>query len=234
MTVLAVDPDPGTTSRLARPLRALGYRLETCARADRALEMIRERRFHVILTAARLPDMDGVSFCKELRGRGVQAGLIVLGFDGRAEQRLEAFRARVDDVHPRPINAAELCARVDVLARWVVDGDARLSSAGSISIDENTGTAYLGSEALVLTRHEFLLLRELVRAPDTVVSHQQLLQRVWGLHHDPGSNLLQVHCHNLRTKLGSARVRLLTVRGRGYRLVPDALGDHGAGLMKDN
>jgi DNA-binding NtrC family response regulator len=69
MTVLAVDPDPGTTSRLARPLRALGYRLETCARADRALEMIRERRFHVILTAARLPGGMSRRMLKSSSGR---------------------------------------------------------------------------------------------------------------------------------------------------------------------
>lgn len=107
-----------------------------------------------------------------------------------------------------------------MITRRVREAHSAFTHSGPIALDDNQGLAYVGSQNVALTRREFQLLRELACQPGQAFSRRKLLDKICDIQWDPMSNLVQVHFHNLREKLGSARDNLMTVRGGGYKLVP--------------
>ena len=116
----------------------------------------------------------------------------------------------------KPFRFDELLARIRARLRTGGAPEVTLLAAGGVELDLRTRTASVGTETIELTAREFTMLETLMRHEGQVLSREQLLSRVWGYDHDPGSNVVDVYVGYLRRKLGSERIQ--TVRGMGYRL----------------
>ncbi|MFY0536739.1 response regulator transcription factor [Nannocystis pusilla] len=116
---------------------------------------------------------------------------------------------------PKPFDLSELLARVRALGRRGQRD--RYLEVGQLRIDRQDRTVTFAGADLDLTHREFMLLGYLAREAGRVVSRVELLQNVWETAYDPGTNMIDVHVKNLRTKLGEHASMIETVRGIGYR-----------------
>lgn len=152
-----------------------------------------------------------------MRGAYGAAAILALAHDDA--HQIALLDAGVEDVAPCHTSDAVLAARLASLAQRVATPG--LLRVGALVIDTRTGRAMRDGRPLDLLPREFAVLRHLASAADRPVAARELLADIWGLHFDPGTNVVAVHVSRLRAKLDRpfAYPMLLTERGAGYRLV---------------
>jgi DNA-binding response OmpR family regulator len=214
--VLVVEDDPKLSRFLMRVLAEEGYVVDTCSRGADAIEQAGTIQYDAIVLDWMLPDVDGVSVCRELRRARVATPVLMLTARGETRERVLGLEAGADDYMVKPFEVDEFVARVRALIRRA-SGFGRMQ-CGAIEIDRVAHRARLRGESLDLTAREYALLVHLVHHAEKVVTRSDLLSQVWATTFDPGSNLLEVHISRLRDKLGDDAWVIETVRGAGYRL----------------
>jgi DNA-binding response OmpR family regulator len=132
------------------------------------------------------------------------------------EHTVAGFEGGADDYVTKPFKFEELLARVRARLRTDRGSEGSVLSVGDCSLDLRTRRATVAGATVELSAREFALAELFFTHPGQVLSREQLLSRVWGYDHDPGSNVVDVYVGYLRKKLGADRIR--TVRGMGYRL----------------
>jgi DNA-binding response OmpR family regulator len=192
------------------------------------LEAFRARRPDIALLDVMVPGLDGVSLCRRIRDEST-VPVIMLSARADSIDVVLGLEAGADDYVTKPFDSAVLVARIRaVLRRFGHAGGARQEPADSASADDGILTFgeleidTVGMEVrrdgqrLALTPTEMRLLLEFSSAPGTVLSRDQLLERVWDYGWGGDTRVVDVHVQRLRTKIGPDRVE--TVRGFGYKL----------------
>jgi DNA-binding response OmpR family regulator len=174
----------------------------------------------VIVLDVMLPGKSGFHVTSELRAEGNTTPILMLTARDSREDVIHGLDVGADDYLTKPFDFEELLARVRALARRSTTiGEGTLTFA-DVELDRLQHEVRRGGEPLALTPTEFRLLESMLRKPGQVVRRIELLDRVWGMSFDPGTNLIDVHMANLRRKLeegGGERI-IFTVRGVGFRL----------------
>jgi DNA-binding response OmpR family regulator len=214
--ILIVEDEPRLVSFLEKGLRANGFVTAVAADGATALAKADAEEFDLVLLDLGLPDIDGLEVLAELRRRGI--GLPVLALTAREEldDKVRGLNAGADDYVTKPFRFDELLARIRARLRTGGTPEVTLLEAAGVTLDLRTRTASVEGKTSELTAREFAMLETLMRHAGQVLSREQLLSRVWGYDHDPGSNVVEVYIRYLRRKLGAERIQ--TVRGMGYRL----------------
>ena len=214
--ILIVEDEPRLVSFLEKGLRANGFVTAVAADGATALAKADDDEFDLILLDLGLPDIDGLDVLAELRRRGLALPVLALTAREQVDDKVSGLNAGADDYMTKPFRFDELLARIRARLRTGGTPEVTLLEAGGVELDLRTRTASVGAETIELTAREFTMLETLMRHEGQVLSREQLLSRVWGYDHDPGSNVVDVYVGYLRRKLGSERIQ--TVRGMGYRL----------------
>ena len=223
--ILVIDDEPALLRVLTAGLEARGYSVRAAATAKEALDLAAVDEPDVTLLDLGLPDLDGIDVCRHLR-RSSRHPIIVLTADGAEDRKVEALDAGADDYVTKPFSLPELLARVRVALRHraylssVLDHDA--IQVGALTVDVDAHVAVLEGEEMDLTPKEFALLTLLARNAGKVLTHNTVLEQVWGP--AQSRDTLRTHVQQLRRKVGDGPThpRLLTEPGIGYRLVgPD-------------
>ena len=187
-----------------------------------ALRAVAARPPAVIVLDVTMPDLDGVSVLRRLRGDGHDVPVCILSARDDVDDRVAGLQAGADDYVVKPFALEELTARLHaLLRRRGVDG-ARELVVGEVVVDARRHVATRAGRDLELTGREFALLETFARNPGQVLSREQLLELVWGYTFDVDTNVADVFVGYLRRKLeagGASRV-LHTVRGVGWALRP--------------
>lgn len=214
MRVLVVEDEEAIAEPLAEGLRREGF---TVTVAGTGAEALAAAETDVVLLDLRLPDLDGLDVCRELRARS-DVPIIVVTARGEEVDRVVGLELGADDYVVKPFGIRELIARIRAVTRRSqgrsVDGPIHI---GELRIDERGRRATIGGEALDLTPKEFDLLVALARDPGAVVSRQRLLEDVWNTSWYGSTKTIDVHVAALRRKLGDPAL-IETVRGVGFRL----------------
>lgn len=216
MKVLIVEDDEKVASFLARMLAEEGYVPDRCVNAADALRQAAAVEYDAILLDWMLPDRDGLTVCRELRGAGAVTPIIMLTARGQVRERVLGLESGADDYVVKPFEIDELLARLQALLRRTRTYGRMV--VGPLEIDRMQRQAAIDGKPLDLTTREYALLLFLANRPDRVVTRSDLLSQVWSTRFDPGSNLVEVHVSRLRDKLGAHAWLIDTVRGKGYRL----------------
>ena len=220
MRILLVEDERKVASFIARALRENSYAVDIAESGEKALELNTDATYDAILLDVRLPGMNGIKVCRELRQQGTEAPVLMLTARGLVEHRVEGLDAGADDYLTKPFVLAELLARVRALVRrGLHSGNARLYYA-DLELDRHRRRATRGKSVIPLTSKEFALLELfLLRAPD-LVTRSEIVEHVWDRHFDSETNLVEVYINRLRQKIDQNRlIKLIhTVRGIGYRL----------------
>jgi len=220
--ILIVEDDPETAAAVAAEVRGLGCMpvvMETLAAGLAAST----EDFPVIVLDRMLPGGDGVDAIARMRAAGASGLILVLSALGRAANRVEGLEKGADDYLPKPFEPEELRARLRALLRrgtmQVLDND--LLAFGALEIRMKARTVHVNRAHVAVSPKEFELITYFARNAGQVVTRMQLLENVWKLHFDPGTNVVDVHVGRLRRKLedaGSAAIQ--TARGEGYVFAP--------------
>jgi two-component system, OmpR family, KDP operon response regulator KdpE len=219
--VLAVD-DNSTIQKLVKVnLQARSYAVEVAGTGEEALEMFRTSQFDLVLLDLILPGMGGLEVCERIR-RHSDVPIIVLSAREDEELKVRALDSGADDYVTKPFSQEELLARVRAVMRRARVGSQAKTSEIRIKdffIDLHGHRAFVGRADMHLTRTEFALLAELAQNQEAVLTHDDLLARVWGPEYRDSNHYLHVYLGRIRKKLGPELEMLLeTVPGIGYVL----------------
>ena len=231
--VLIAEDEADIRELLAFHLERSGYEIARAGTGLEALRLAREGRPDLLVLDLMLPELDGLEVCRRLRNEAGTASLpiVMLTAKGDLVDRVVGLEMGADDYIAKPFSPREVVARIGAVLRRTrapgvaLSGDARpVLGAGALSVDPATHTARLGGTVLSLTPKEFDLLRALLEAHGRVLSREHLLDRVWGYARadEIESRTVDVHVRRLRAKLGAEGRRIVTVKGVGYRLDPEA------------
>ena len=222
--ILIVEDDSETAEAIAREVRALGCTPVWHATLDEGVAAATgDGEFRVIVLDRMLPGGDGVEAMARIRAGGSTALILILSALGRAANRVEGLEKGADDYLPKPFEPDELRARLRALLRrgtmQVLDND--LLAFGDLEIRMKARTVHVKRAHVAVSPKEFELITYFARNAGQVVTRMQLLENVWNLHFDPGTNVVDVHVGRLRRKLEDAgSPAIQTARGEGYIFFP--------------
>jgi two-component system, OmpR family, response regulator RegX3 len=215
MRLLLVEDEDRIAEPLAEGLRREGFVVERAATGEEALAASTP---DLVLLDVGLPDTDGLSVCRELRGRS-SVPIIMVTAKGEEVDRVVGLELGADDYIVKPFGFRELLARIRAVMRRTGDRAThpRQVRVGPLEIDERGRRARVDGRELELTPKEFDLLVLLARDPGAVVSKARILEEVWETTWFGSVKTIDVHVAALRRKLGDSSW-IETVRGVGVRL----------------
>ena len=205
--ILLVDDEPRIRDFVSRALAAAGYAIDFACDGASALQQVDGGGgYGLVILDLIMPDMYGRAVLTEILRRQPEQAILVLS----------CLELGAQDYLTKPFSLAELLARVRARLRGDGHQAGEMIRSGGLVLDVGRLQANIGAGPVLLTRLEFLLLRELMEHPGRSVPKGQLLASVWGFEFDPGSNVVDVCVRRLRSKLGFELIK--TVRGEGYQL----------------
>jgi DNA-binding response OmpR family regulator len=180
--VLIVDDDPQLRAMLAYALQLEGCRVEEAASGAEALRRLEQREPDVVLLDVLMPELDGIETCRRIRERSA-VPIIMLTALGRDEDIVDGLQAGADDFCSKPVSLAQLVARIRAQhRRRAIDAVSAAHAAGDgdLVIDEASRRAIVEGRSVDLSHREYALLECLAGSAGRVVSHEQLVECVWG------------------------------------------------------
>jgi two-component system copper resistance phosphate regulon response regulator CusR len=220
MRILVVEDDRKVAGFIEMGLREEGYAVDLARDGDEAIVLAHVNDYDAILLDLMLPKKNGLQVAAELRREGRTTPILMLTARDATEDVVRGLDAGADDYLTKPFKFDELLARLRALVRRGGATRVERLSAGPLELDRLKHQAYVGGKSLDLTPREFQLLEHFMMHKEDVVRRTELLEKVWDMHFDPESNVVDVHVGNLRRKLREAGYDGLikTVRGVGFRL----------------
>lgn len=228
MKILVVEDDRKVAGFIEQGLREEGYAVDVAADGQEATLLAHVYEYDLIVLDVMLPKRNGLQVAAELRKEGRDTPILMLTARDATEDIVRGLDAGADDYLTKPFKFDEFLARVRALVRRGGADRTEILSYGPLELDRLKHRAQAAEKRLRLTAKEFQLLEHFMLRPEQAVRRTELLEKVWDLHFDPESNVVDVHVGNLRRKLREATGMELihTVRGVGFRLqTPDRADD---------
>lgn len=216
-----IEDDDRIGRLVTRALEGGGLLAERAATGTAGLDAALQRDFDLVVLDLMLPGMDGRQVLDRLLERRPDQRVLVLSAVPEISTRVAVLEAGATDFLGKPFAVAELLARVRARLRAAPPGDAaRWLQVGPVRLDLHRRRATVNGVQVDLPLREFLLLQHLMTRAGRPCTRDELLADVWGLHFDPGSNVVDVYVRRLRGKLDRAD-RIETVRSVGYAYAVD-------------
>ncbi|HJQ39749.1 MAG TPA: response regulator transcription factor [Thermoanaerobaculia bacterium] len=223
--ILLCEDEESLILTLRDRLQSEGYDTSVASDGESALETATKRSFDCILLDIALPKKNGFDVCRDLRGRGVQTPILMLTARGQVIDRVLGLKLGADDYLTKPFEMAELLARIEALlrrARTLAASSADAYSFGNVEVDFRRAEVKRDGAPVELSGLELKLMRYLIEHRGSVLSRDELLEKVWGYDATPVTRTVDVHIASLRQKLETNPARpefILTVHGLGYKFV---------------
>jgi len=222
---LIIEDDPETALYVTEGLHKEGHTVCWAPTGPDGLEQARSGDCALIIVDRMLPGLDGLAVVKKLRERNIQTPVLFLTTLDDLDARVEGLNAGGDDYLTKPFAMSELLARANAIMRRrtpVATLQTRLRT-GELEIDLLARTVTRAGCVIELQHQEFKLLEYLMQNSGRVVTRTMLLEKVWGLNFDPGTNVVESHMSRLRAKVdrGFASELIRTIRGSGYIVCAD-------------
>jgi DNA-binding response OmpR family regulator len=220
--ILVVEDDEAIGHGLEQLLRGEGHEVRWAATGAAALDAAHDGRFDLVLLDLGLPDVDGVSVCRELRALDPDTTIVVLTARTAEIDVVVGLDAGADDYMGKPFRVAELAARVraHLRRRTATSAQSAPLVVGDIEIDRPGRRVLRNGEEVALRAKEFDLLVMLASEAGAVVTRERIMSEVWDEHWFGSTKTLDMHVSSLRRKLGDpadAPKLITTLRGVGYR-----------------
>ena len=220
MKVLIIEDDKLLAEYVRLAMKEDGHAVDVALSGDQGQMLAMVHDYDVVILDHFLPERTGLEVLRHMRQRGKATPVLMLTAKTDHEDIVEALDSGADDYLGKPFEIGELRARVRSLGRRRGAVTTSALALGTLTLDRLTRSVESQGRALSLTPREFSLLEQLMLAVPRVVIRTDLLEKVWDLQFDPGSNVVDVHVSRLRQKLEAARcgVKVRTVRGAGFVL----------------
>lgn len=217
MRVLVVEDEPLIADSVAEWLRREAFAVDVAYDGDTALDRLAVNDYDVLILDRDLPGTSGDAVCAHLARTGSTTRILMLTAAATVRDRVAGLGLGADDYLVKPFAFVELSARVHALLRRVGRPAPPILTRAGIRLDPARREVFRDDAYIPLSRKEFAVLTELLRAAGTVVSAEELLERAWDENIDPFTNVVRVTMVKLRRKLGEPQL-IETVPGVGYRI----------------
>ncbi len=221
MHILVIEDDKTTADFISRGFAEEGHVVDVFADGQDAVAQAMTGNYDALVVDRMLPGLDGLSVVKALRAAKINTPVIFLTSVGGVEDRIDGLKAGGDDYLVKPFAFGELSARVAALTRRPpLAAEEPVLRAGDLEMDLGRREVRRAGQVIDLLPREFTLLEYLLRTKGRVQTRTMLLENVWNIHFDPGTNVVETHVSRLRAKVDKPFDRDLihTVRGAGYRI----------------
>jgi two-component system, OmpR family, response regulator len=219
MRVLVAEDDRGLREVLVQGLEDAGYFVDAVERGDDAIEQMKFYDYEVAVVDWRMPGVAGIEVASWARRNDRPTAILMLTARDTPPDRIQGLDAGADDYLVKPFDFGELVARIRALQRRPRGVDAPVLNRGALSLDPARRQVSLNGKLLSLTVAELHILELLMRRAPAVVDRKAIAEHAWRDETEPlGSNVIDVKMSRLRAKLVNSGVRIVTVRGSGFRL----------------
>lgn len=221
--VLVIEDEVKLAQTLQKGLQENGYEVEIAHNAEAAALLVNDQVFSVIVSDVILPGDSGIDLLRKLRAQGNTTPVLLLTALGQIEDKEIGFVAGADDYLPKPFEFRELLFRINALSRRITTSPQPvldLLQYDLLELNLATKELFVSGNRITLTPREYGLMEYFLRHPERVISKKEIAERVWDIHFDTGTNVVEVYVNFLRKKIEkhlSKRV-LHTQFGNGYML----------------
>lgn len=224
MRVLVVEDEKKIAAAVRRGLEAEGFTVDVALTGTDGKWLATENDYDVIVLDIMLPGINGFKLCAQLRELGIWTPILMLTAKDGDLDEAEALDTGADDFLRKPFSYVVLVARIRALLRRSSSAETSLTyEVGDLVLDPVRHRCSRGDQEINLTPREFAVLEFLMRRPGEVIAKLDILDNVWDFAFDGDPNIVEVYIGYLRRKIDDPfeRKSIETVRGAGYRLVPD-------------
>ena len=220
MKILLIEDEKTLAQFVEKGLKQAGYTVEKSDNGSEGLKMAVSENFDLILLDLMLPGIDGFDLLKNLRSFGVKTPVIIISALSNTANIVKGLDLGAVDYIRKPFEWDELLARIRVIQKKNQNISSEKITVEDLTIDIIGRKVTRADKEIRLTAKEYLLLEYLARNANRIMSKDQIMERVWDLDFDPGSNIVEVHIYQLRRKVDKEFEFPLieTVVGLGYML----------------
>ncbi|MBQ4530238.1 MAG: response regulator transcription factor [Lachnospiraceae bacterium] len=218
--ILVVEDDKDLNQTVCAYLNKNGYEAIGCLSANDAYNEMYGNLFDMIISDIMMPQIDGYEFAKTVREMNQDIPILFMTAREDFESKRKGFGAGVDDYMVKPIDLNELVLRIEALLRRAKIATNRKLSIGSLVLDMEERSAYVGEEEIFLTVREFNILYKLLSYPKKTFTRSQLMDEFWDVESASGPRVVDVYMTKLRDKFKECEdFEIVTVHGLGYKAV---------------
>lgn len=221
MELLLVEDNRRISEFLVKGLEESGFSVVLAENGTDARSLISRNTWDLILLDIMLPDIDGIELLQYTRYKKINTPILVLSALGEADDKIKALDYGADDYLSKPFHFKELVARINALTRrtkFNYETSNNVLKCNDVVLYIDKHLVERGGKEIKLTLQEFKLLQLLMENKNKVLTRTQILDSVWGIDYDSGTNVVDVYISYLRNKIdANADPKLIeTIKGRGY------------------
>lgn len=219
--LLVVDADKQALIATQRLLRDKGLGVVTASDARQAVTIAKSQALDLLLVDPSVSQHDEVPILWHMKSEHIDTPVVVYTHVSDIQEKVRAFALGVEDYIVKPVDQAELIARLNAISRRVGGKRQRIVRTGPLQIELDGQLVHRDNKRVPLTRTEFAILRHLAENKGKIVSRQDICKRLYGEHESPSVKIVDVYVSSLRRKLGRAEDGenfISTVWGSGYLL----------------
>ena len=221
MKILLIEDDLSTLNFIKKGLKESGHIVDAFSNGNDGLDAAYLGEHDVIILDRMLPEIDGLTIVTKIRNNKITTPVLFLSALGEVNDRVKGLKAGGDDYLTKPFSFSELIARVEALnRRQNPKSEIDILKADDLLLNKKTRKVTRNSILINLQPQEYKLLEVLMENSNEVITRTMLLEKVWDLHFDPQTNIIDVHISRLRKKIDKEHdLQLLhTIRGAGYSI----------------
>jgi DNA-binding response OmpR family regulator len=218
--ILVVEDDMKLNQIVCKYLNNNNYHATGCTNPNEAYDMLFASRFDMIISDIMMPGIDGFEFAQTIRQQDKTIPILFMTSRDDISSKQKGFRIGIDDYMVKPFDMAEMVLRVGALLRRANIANEKKLTVGSLTLDEEERSAYVGGEEIHLSVREFNILYKLLSYPKKTFTRSQLIDEFWGLESESGLRTVDVFITKLREKFSMCEdFEIVTIRGFGYKAV---------------
>ena len=222
MKILLIEDEPKTLLSLRQGLEENGIEVDIAYDGMIGKHLAKKNQYQIIVSDIIMPGINGLQMSKELRQEGITTPILMLTALGSIEEKLMGFDAGADDYLVKPFEFKELLARLRALTKRYTDNVQEIKVLGIADLEMNLDEKSVrrSGKQIDLTAKEFGLLEYFLKNKNRVISRTEIAEKVWDIHFDTGTNVIDVYINFLRKKIDKEFTPKLihTMVGMGYVL----------------
>ncbi|MBQ8193412.1 MAG: response regulator transcription factor [Bacilli bacterium] len=218
MRILIVEDDRILAQTIEQILKSK-YDIDHAYDGEEGLLYAEQNIYDVIILDLMMPVMDGYTMLSELRKKKIITPVLIVTAKDGLDDKLKGFRLGADDYIVKPFNKDELLARIEAIIRRTTGnyGDNKLEFEGLV-LDFSNRKVFAGNEEIILQGKQFDVLEYLINSKNTIVTKDQIFDKIWGFDSETSTNVIEVYTSGIRKELKKVGYdkHLKTIRGVGY------------------
>jgi DNA-binding response OmpR family regulator len=220
MKLLIIEDDPKIISFVQKGLQEEGFIVDAASDGEEGLYLAEQYTYDLLIIDWMLPKLDGLKICEKLREKKNLTPILMLTAKTSVEERILGLGCGADDYLVKPFVFAELVARIRSLLRRSSYNFNECLTLDTLEVNVSKRVVTRSKNPITLTSKEFDILVYLLLNQNTIITHTQLQEKIWGINETTSSNIINVFIHHLRHKIDMEGEKPLikTIRGSGYKI----------------